>query len=628
MRDSLDIVEQLNKNAPIDVKAMNKKELALLCREIRKRIIETTSINGGHLSSNLGDVELTIAIHRAFSFPTDKLVFDVGHQAYTHKILTGRSLKNIGGIDATSRFSDTSESVFDPSDAGHSSTSLSIAQGFAIARDLKGEKYDVVAVIGDASIANGLSFEALNSIGNRQNKVIVVLNDNDMSISAPSGALGNFFRKISTDRLYNKAKIHYRSVLAKTKFGRFIYRVSLSFKNGVKRILVPMTLFETLGFTYIGPIDGHDIKAIEKALKRAKNTTKSVVLHLSTTKGKGYSFAEKDKDGVYHSVEPFDIDTGLPKDAHDGKVSFPAIFGELTYGAMKENEGNVLIAAAMMKGSRLEKSFEDFSSRSFDVGIAEEHAITLASSLALAGYHPIVSMYSTFLQRGYDELLHDCARKNIDMTLIIDRAGLSGRDGETHAGIYDVAFLKTIPNVKVSMPSCFSEAKFLFDESLGKGKGIMAIRYPNAFIDKDAVIKDEEIHYEEGYSIYKKGNGESLLLAVGPDGRKLCDEISENFDGKIIIPLRLSEISEPLFKEIVQAKKLYIFDRYSTVDGFVKTVETSLFENGVKIDCFSFALPKAFVPHGSKNDQATLFKLDFQTVIDKIIESEKSTKQM
>ncbi len=626
MDDSLDIVEQLNQNAPIDVKKMNKKELALLCQEIRKRIIEATSINGGHLSSNLGDVELTIALHRGFSFPTDKLVFDVGHQAYTHKILTGRSLKNIGGIDAASRFSDTSESDFDPADAGHSSTSLSLAEGFAIARDLKGEKYDVVAVIGDASIANGLSFEALNSIGNRQNKVIVVLNDNDMSISAPSGALGNFFRKISTDRFYNKAKIRYRSTLAKSKFGRFIYRISLSFKNGIKRILVPMTLFETLGFTYIGPVDGHDIKAIEKAIKRAKNATKSVVLHLSTTKGKGYSFAEKDKDGVYHSVEPFNVDDGLPKNTQDGKTSFPTFFGELVHDAMRKDEKNVLIAAAMMKGSKLEKSFEDFSSRSFDVGIAEEHAITLASSLALSGYHPIVSMYSTFLQRGYDELLHDCARKNVDMTLIIDRAGLSGRDGETHAGIYDVAFLKTIPNVKVSMPSCFSEAKFLFEESFGKGNGIAAIRYPNAFVDTNAVIRDEETHYEEGYSIYKKGNEESLLLAVGPDGRELCDEISDSFDGKVIIPLRLSEISEPLFKEIAQAKKLYIFDRYSTVDGFVKTVETLLFEKGVKIDCLSFSLPRVFVPHGSKADQAALFKLDFQSVIDKIIESEKSAK--
>ncbi len=613
-----------SKKEELCIKSLNKSELEELAKKIREEILSAASKEGGHLSSNLGDVELTIALHRSFNLPSDKLIFDVGHQTYAHKILTGRSLEGIGNALSTSRFADTSESEYDPADAGHSSTSLSLAEGFAIARDLKGEKYDVIAVIGDASIANGLAFEALNSIGSRSNKVIVILNDNDMSISAPSGALSKFFRRISTGKVYNKMKIGYRKVLTKTKLGRSIYRLSTSFKNKVKRILIPINLFETLGFSYLGPVDGHNIKAMEKAFGRAKNSTKSTIVHVLTQKGRGYSFAERDS-GAYHSVEPFDVISGQA--LKPNAETYPKFVGESLYEAMKENDKLVLIAAAMMKGSKIEGCFEAFPSRCFDVGIAEEHALTMASAFALSDYHPIISMYSTFLQRAYDELLHDCARKHLNMTLLIDRAGLPGKDGETHAGIYDVSFLKTIPGIKVWMPSSFKETRSLIAFSLEKGHGINAIRYPNALGSLEIDEGNEKEHIDAGFYRYKPVNdAKTVLLSVGPDGRELAKRLQNDFPGEIIIPLLLSEVTPSLLERLERAERIYVFDRYSTELGFLSSICDSLSKHHLSPDIVSFCLPNAFIPHGKKDEQAKMLGVDFDSVIRKIKETESKKK--
>lgn len=617
---SEDIEEKVLEEAKM-LPSLSYEELRSFCADVRSVILETVSACGGHLSSNLGSVELTVALHRSFSLPKDKIIFDVGHQAYTHKLLTGRSLKGIGSIGKESRFCDSSESLFDPADAGHSSTSLSLAEGFAIARDLRGENFDVVAVIGDSSVANGLAFEALNHIGSMGNKVIVVLNDNDMSISRPKGALSRFFRRISSDRLYNKAKIRYRKSLSKTRFGGKIYRFSYFVKDQIKRTFVPVTLFDTLGFTYLGPFDGHDIKEMEKAFKKAKNTTKPTLVHVLTKKGKGYPLAERDKDGSFHSVPPFDLESGKEKDTHLGQMSFPYFFGKKVLSALKEKENTLLLSAAMMKGSCLEEAFYDFPTRCFDVGIAEEHALTLASSFALNGFHPIVSLYSTFLQRGYDELLHDCARKRIDMTLLIDRAGLPGKDGETHAGIYDVAFLKSIPGVSVYMPADFKEADALFGASLEKGSGLFAIRYPNAFLPLERKDEgDRRLDVSKGYEIYKEseeGNF-SLLLCVGPKGKELAKRLSSTFKGAIYLVYKLFPLSESMLSMIKGRKRLFVFDPTGTETGFAESLKAALFDWGICLEARFFVLPNVFVPHGSLEEQENVFRLGLEKVAEEI----------
>ncbi|MDD4006269.1 MAG: 1-deoxy-D-xylulose-5-phosphate synthase, partial [Bacilli bacterium] len=420
------IIELKDIKSPEFLNDLKYAELDILANKIRQEIIAKTSQYGGHLSSNLGVVEITIALHRMFNFKHDKLIFDVGHQSYTHKILTGRSLEYLRNRNGVSGFQKICESYYDCFEAGHSSTSLSAAQGFALNRDAKGEKYDVVAVIGDASVVNGLAFEALNNISHNKNKVIIILNDNEMSISRPTGGMGKFFSKISTASGYNRLKSSYKRFMFTTRFGHGIYNFTSRVKNAIKRKLVPTTYFDNMGFQYIGCIDGHNIKALEKAITRAKRTPRSVVLHVSTIKGKGYKYAENDTTGYWHGVTPFEIETGKPKNLHPELLSWSHLYSDLLAELMAKRNDIVIISPATVKGSGLEDLFASYPSRTFDVGIAEGHAVTLASGLAVAGTHPIVSIYSTFLQRAFDQIIHDIARMNLNVTFLIDRSGLVG----------------------------------------------------------------------------------------------------------------------------------------------------------------------------------------------------------
>ena len=463
--DAADIIFQKVVEDHSAIKSLSYDELEMLSATLREQIIQACSEYGGHLSSNLGAVELTVAIHHFFDLPKDKLIFDVGHQAYAHKLLTGRSLDHMGEEGQTSPLTKRSESEYDPYDAGHSSTAVSAAEAFAITRDEKKESYDVVAFVGDASVVNGLSFEALNDLGQRGNKVIIVLNDNDMSISPPSGGLSKFFRGISTGVLYNKSKHGFYKATHHNAVGRFFFRLTRGMKNAIKRRLVPLTMFDNMGFNYIGPVDGHDIKSIEKAFKRAKRSDRPVVIHARTAKGKGYPYAEADKTGYWHHVTPFHIGTGQPRSNHPGFITWSHYFADLTHKEMENHPEARLIVPATLKGSGLEKTFGYFPDRSYDFGIAEEHALTFSGALAVNGTHPIVCIYSTFLQRAYDEVLHDCARLNADMTLLLDRACLCGGLGETHQGIYDEAYLSSIPGVTLAMPSDKAIAQALFDQS-------------------------------------------------------------------------------------------------------------------------------------------------------------------
>lgn len=589
---------------PSFLKTLNKKELELLCADIREEIIDSTSIYGGHLASNLGVVELTVALHRAFSFPKDKLLFDVGHQTYAHKILTGRSIRNMGDKGATGMFADMKESPYDQYESGHSSTSLSSALAFAAYRDLHHENYDVVAVIGDSSLYNGLALEALNEIGNSDHKVIIVLNDNDMSIGKPTGAIRNFFRQISTGRVYNKTKSRFRKFMEKTAFGRWWFGVFKAIKNWIKRILVSTNIFDNFNLTYVGPVDGHDEKAVEKALKRAKNSTKSVIIHCLTIKGKGYPPAEKDECGYWHGVTPFDKETGEPVIEHPGKNSWSHIFGDLTIEMMKKHEDAYLVCPAMAKGSHMEDAFKEFPERSYDPGINEEHCVTFAGGIGLNGMHPIISIYSTFLQRAYDELSHDVARVSIDATLIIDRAGLSGKQGKTHMGIYDEAYLKSIPGVTLAMPSSVPIAKALYEDSFAKGRGIYAIRYPHELTPYDGNIEEKAIEYLSPDILQEGKEGGKAIVAVGPKGRELLLKMKEKDASFLLIdPIYLHPISEKLVEALLSSSMVCIHDAYGTQKGFAESLVAALSLKGYKGQYRIRALPHEFIAHASTSDQ-------------------------
>jgi len=608
-------------NDPNIVKKLNYEELNSLCASLRTEIINATSLQGGHLSSNLGVVELIVALYRSFNFPIDKLIFDTSHQCYAHKILTGRFLDTLNLSDGVSGFCSMNESKYDCYEAGHSSTALSAAQAFAIARDLNKANYDVVALVGDASLANGLSFEALNNISNHKNKVIIVINDNGMSISKATGGLSRFFRKISTAKSYNKFKSHYRKTLARTKVGQGIYHLSFSLKTKIKHILIPLTLFDNMGFTYIGPVDGHNIKAMEKAFKRAKNTNKSVVIHVKTIKGKGYSYAENDLNGYWHGVTPFVISNGAPINTHPGFISWSNFIGEEVHRLLGEDSLRLLICPAMVKGSHLEDSFKDYPSRCYDVGIAEEHALTLAGAFSLNGFHPIVSIYSTFLQRAYDELLHDCARINSDLTLLIDRAGLVGKDGSTHMGIYDEAYLKSIPYVSLAMPATFAEARALLKLSLKPKQGVFALRYPHTLMSVFSPIDDEEIEYGCWKFIKYNENNKVSVIAVGPEGLELLRKLERsNHQFSLISALFLNPLPNEHLIKLLGSEQIVVYDPYGTETGFSESVSSALLKLGYHGSFKSFAIKNAFIPHGERNEQAEKLGVDIDSVYKKIVE--------
>ncbi len=596
---------------PSFLKTLDYRQLGDLAKIIRKEIIRVTSNYGGHLSSNLGVVEITIALNRVFDFSKDKLIMDVGHQCYTQKILTGRDLDHLNERGHCNGFQNRSESPYDVYDAGHSSTSLSAAEAFAYVRDQNKEDYDVVALIGDASIVNGLAFEGLNNIGERQNKVIVVLNDNGMSIAKPIGGLGKFFRKISTAKAYNRTKKSFQKAMAHSFIGKKVYGITYSLKRALKYRLVPTTMFDNMGFTYVGPVNGHNIKALEKAMRSARNSTKSVVIHCYTTKGRGYPFAEKDKTGAWHGVAPFDITTGEPKNPHEGETSWPSLFGGLVKERMEQDEDAILVTAATSVGSKLSEAFKEYPTRCVDVGIAEEHALTFSGALSLTGRRPIVSLYSTFLQRAYDEIAHDCARMGADITLLIDRAGLSGKNGETHQGIYDVAFLRTIPNVLVTMPSDKESAEWLFAQSFSR-KGVFAIRYPNSYIKEEARIGNMRLGFRRLLGV----SSETAFLCLGPLGKEFASRcVEEGVSGDFFDPVVLSSIAPDDLKELLSYKKVFVYDPYSVKEGFGELLLSSLMENGYQGKVKIKALPMKFIKFGCESDQEKECGVDLETAV-------------
>ena len=594
---------------PQDIKDLSEDELILLSKDIRENIINSCAKNGGHLASSLGAVELTVAIHHFFNLPKDKVIFDVGHQSYAHKILSGRSLENLRKANGVSGFQKRNESEYDPYEAGHSSTSIGAAMGIATARDLNKEDYQVIAVIGDASLANGVAYEALNNLGTFEHKIILIINDNNQSIGKAVGHSSNMWEKFRLSKGYLRRKERYVRVMKKTAFGRGIYKVTSAIKNFFKYLVVKKNTFQNMGLYYISNIDGHDINALEKAFKYAVNAPSSVAIHVTTIKGKGYEFAEKDELGDWHGVTPFDVSTGKPlKTLDEDHICWSGVYANLLDKAMGENDKLIVINPATTVGSKLTEIYEKYPERAFDVGISEEHAAIFASGLASQGLHPYVSVYSTFLQRAYDEISHDVARMNLPVTFLIDRVGLPGEDGETHEGIFDVAYLNSIPNVAICMAKDDVEAEQLINFSINY-EHALAIRYPrgNTLINKNRAVKTIKL------GEWKKENdvnSDKAIISYGP----VINELKERFnDVQIVNALFQKPVDIDLLKSLLN-KEIIIYDLYGSKEGFASIVIDALNELGYQKQVKTLCVPNDFISHGSIKEQRNRLNLDLDSL--------------
>lgn len=574
---------------------LNYKELEILAQEIRNEIINSTSVNGGHLSSNLGVIELTMALHRNFDFKVDKLLFDVGHQCYAHKILTGRDISKLRKKDGVSGFIKNKESPYDIFEAGHSSTSLSAALAYAIDRDNKKQKYSVVSLIGDASIANGVSFEALNNIPHSKHKVIIVLNDNEMAISKPVGGMSNFFRLFQTSKGYAKFKKGFMKALS---FIKPLYRLASKTKNWIKRSLISTNIFDSLGFIYIGMVDGHDFEALDKAFKKAKKTEGSVVIHVRTVKGKGYALAENDHQGDWHGVAPFDINTGKSLNDHPNEISWSHLYSNFVLDRLKNDDKFYLICPGTLVGSELSEAMKQYPNRVIDTGISEEHAFILAANLAKLNYHVCVSIYSTFMQRSFDQISHDVARIHAPITVLVDRSGLVGNDGETHQGIYDSSFLFATPNINVMMASNINEAYQIFDKSFNN-KEATFIRFPRAYIKKGEVDKRYQL---KDFNIIKSSAKNVVVVGVGPLTNNLLEPLI-GCDASLISVTNLKPISKALVNELLTYSNVVIYTPYETSNGFALNLLSELNKNNYKGNTYIKAIPLKYISHASVDEQ-------------------------
>ncbi len=530
-------------NTPKDLKTKTIKEKEELATEIRKLIIEIVSKNGGHLASNLGVVELTIALHSVFDMPKDKIIWDVGHQAYVHKILTGRKNKmhTLRKKDGIAGFPKVTESEYDSFNTGHSSTSISIALGMARARDLKKQNYEVVAVIGDGALTGGMALEALNDAGCSKNNLIVILNDNEMSISKNVGGMATLLAKLRGKKFYTKTNSTLKKTLNKIPLtGKLSVKLIQRIKRGIKQLFIQKMFFEDIGYTYLGPVDGHDIEKLENILKIAKSIDGPVLVHVITKKGKGYLPAEREPD-KFHSTSSFIIETGKKK---SNKKDYSRVFGDKLVKLARENKNIVAITASMKEGTGLAEFAGEFPERFFDVGIAEQHALGLAAGLAKAGMKPIVPIYSSFLQRGYDQIMHDICIQNLPVVICVDRAGIVGNDGETHQGIFDLSFLNTIPNLVVMAPKNFEELEEMLAFAI-KSEHPIAIRYPRG--EEETIISNKKNKIEMSKAEVLKDGNKMAIFAIGKMVAKAL-AIAEQMEDVAVINMRFLK---PIDKKVI-----------------------------------------------------------------------------
>lgn len=609
-------------NSPEDIKKLDNKQLYQLSDEIRTFLIDNVSKTGGHLASNLGVVELTIALHRVFKMPEDKIIWDVGHQTYVHKILTGRkegfeSLRKYNGM---SGFPKPNESIYDTFAAGHSSTSISAALGIACARDIKNEKYNVVAVIGDGALTGGMAFEALNDAGISNKNIIVVVNDNEMSISRNVGGLSSYLSKIRTEPAYINLRDDIENIVKKIPaIGNNLFKSTEKLKESLKYLIIQGMIFEELGFTYLGPIDGHNIGKIINVLRRAKNIKGPVLIHTVTKKGKGYFFAERYPD-IFHGIDAFEVKTG--KKLSESKITYSTVFGEEIVKEAKENDSIVAITAAMRDGTGLRTFSKEFPERFFDVGIAEQHAVTFAAGLASNGLKPVFAVYSTFLQRGYDQVVHDVCIQNLPVLFAIDRAGIVGEDGETHQGILDISFLRSIPNMTILAPKDIKEFRMMLGWCFKYILGPEAIRYPRG--------GDMEVEFEK-YDEIVKGKWETLnvgkdvaILAVGrmvQTAYKVKDMLKKNNINVTVINCRfIKPMDTIMLDKILKEHSLILTleDNYIS-GGFGSGVMEYASKKDYKGRIVMMGYPDEFVTHGSINILYKKYALDADGIYNTIL---------
>lgn len=609
---------------PWDIRDLNAEELKQLAAEIRQFLIEKISVTGGHLASNLGVVELTMALFLAFDLPKDKVIWDVGHQSYIHKILSGRrelfdELRQYGGL---SGFPKRKESPYDAFDTGHSSTSISAGLGMAQGRDLMGEDYAVVSVIGDGALTGGMAYEALNNAARLKKNFIIVLNDNNMSISENVGGMSKYLNGIRSDAGYNELKKQVSSALSGIPvIGESLVDKISRTKNSIKQLFIPGMLFENMGITYLGPVDGHDIRAMVKIFKEARKMDHAVLVHVLTRKGRGYAPAEKNPSR-FHGVEPFDVATGKSRKE---KIypGYTDIFSKELCRLAEKNPRVVALTAAMPDGTGLKAFGRRYPDRFFDVGIAEQHAVTSAAGMAAAGLKPVVAVYSSFLQRGYDQILHDVCIQNLPVVFALDRAGIVGSDGETHQGIFDLSYLTSIPNMSVLAPKNLWELRRDLVFAIEEYEGPIAIRYPRGQAYRGLKEYDTPIIYGKG-EILVQGS-EIALLAVGSmvsTAEHVRDKLlAEGYDCTLVNGRFIKPIDEELVEQLAAGHRLIVTMEENVLQGgYGLQVTAYVHRHHPDVQVLNIALPDAYVEHGNVSLLREVLQIDSDSVVRKIRE--------
>ena len=610
-----------NINEPNDIKKIPEKDLRELAVELRRMLIKSTAKNGGHLASNLGIVELTIALHRYLDFPKDKLIWDVGHQSYVHKILTGRRdrFDSLRKLDGLSGFPKRSESNCDAFGTGHASTSISAALGMVAARDLKGTKEKVVAVIGDGAMTGGMALEALNNAGTLNSNLIIILNDNERSISRNVGGVARYLDGIRTNRKYLRLKNNVKETLNTSSLGNSLFEKLKTSKDMVKRLFVPGMFFEDMGLTYLGPINGHNIKEIQAALENAGRVDGAVIIHAITRKGLGYKKAEE-CPAKFHGVEPFDIKTGDNLSAKTGK-SYTAIFSETMLEMAAKDERLVTITAAMPYGTGLYNFKQTYPKRFFDVGIAEEHAVTFAAGLAAGGLRPVVAIYSTFLQRAYDQIIHDVFLQQLPVVFAVDRAGLVGSDGETHQGIFDTGYLATVPGLTILSPKDGRELKEMLKYAYGLNKPV-AVRYSRGIaedldIEFKPIVSYENEIIKQGKHIAVFATGKTVKLAIEVD--KLLQK--SRIDSTVVNVRFLDKADNKLLEQFKEDHYIIVSIEESVRTGsYTERLMAEAAKLELNYNFMPITLPDSFIEQGSQDELWKRYDFDVEKIAEKIKE--------
>ncbi len=604
-------------DSPVDLRRLAVSDLRVVCQEIREYVIDTISKVGGHLGAGLGAVELAVALHYVFNTPKDKLVWDVGHQAYPHKILTGRrdvfpTIRQLNGI---SGFLQRCESEYDTFGAGHASTAMSAALGMAVARDLAGEKHKVVVVVGDGAMTGGMAYEAMNNIGLQKRNIIVVLNDNNMSIAPNVWAFSNYFTELIAKPSYNRFKANVWELTGKLdQLGDRIRKVAARLEEGVKAVITPGVLFEALGFRYFGPVNGHNIVQLVRIFQEVRGLNGPILVHAITEKGRGYAPAERDHQRL-HGVMPFDKVTGVSPNRTDGPPAYTRVFGEAVVEVAEQDPKIVGITAAMPEGTGLDQLQKKMPARFFDVGIAEQHAVTFAAGLATEGYIPIVAIYSTFLQRAYDQIIHDVALQNLHVVFVMDRGGLVGADGATHHGAFDLSYLRLIPNMVVMAPKDESELRDMLYTAVQYEKGPIALRYPRG--------NGLGVPLKEGFSALEIGKGEVVcsgkdvaLLGIGNMVEHACEAAelleAEGISAEVVNMRFVKPLDETMLEKLASRfDKIVTIEDNASIGGFGSAVLEFFGSRNIKsVNVLVHGIPDEFIEHGTQDELYAILRLD------------------